>query len=111
MAPPRTLRATARRRYKVSGLADRVRPAFTDCLGPCREANVVLLSLRGQPLWFRRIDAPELFEALLRYARGVVDGSAPTLPADLGARSFTWTGGGLRPEPPITDAEPGADVA
>jgi hypothetical protein len=49
MAPPRILMSTARRLYKASGLADRVRLAFSDCLGPCSEANVVLLYLDGAP--------------------------------------------------------------
>jgi (2Fe-2S) ferredoxin len=106
MAPPRVLRATARRLHKASGLADRVRLAFSDCLGPCSEANVVLLYLDGAPRWFRRMNAPELFSSLLTYARGVVDGHAPVLPPELAARSFAWTGGGLGPEPPIADPEP-----
>ena len=101
MAPPRVLKSTARRLHKTSGLADRVRLAFTDCLGPCSEANVMLLYLRGQPLWFRRMNAPELVEALLAYAREVADGGAPPLPAELGSRSFSWAGGGLGPEPPL----------
>lgn len=101
MAPPRVLKSTARRLHKTSGLADRVRLAFTDCLGPCSEANVMLLYLRGQPLWFRRMNAPELVEALLAYAREVADGGAPPLPAELLSRSFSWSGGGLGPEPPI----------
>jgi (2Fe-2S) ferredoxin len=107
MAPPRVLKSTARRLHKVSGLTDRLRLAFTDCLGPCSEANVMLLYLRGRPIWFRRMNAPELLEALLTYARGVVDGNAPPLPAELALRSFSWTGVGLGPEPPIADAEPG----
>jgi cobaltochelatase CobN len=106
MAPPRVLKSTARRLYKSSGLADRVRLAFTDCLGPCSEANVMLLYLGGRLLWFRRMNAPELVEGLLAYARGVADGGAPPMPAELASRSFSWAGGGLGPEPPIADAEP-----
>jgi hypothetical protein len=107
MAPPRVLKSTARRVHKASGLADRLRLAFTDCLGPCSEANVMLLYLRGRPLWFRRMNAPELLEALLAYARGVADGDASPLPAELASRSFSWTGVGVGPEPPIADARPG----
>ncbi|MBI2219225.1 MAG: (2Fe-2S) ferredoxin domain-containing protein [Candidatus Rokubacteria bacterium] len=47
MAPQRVLKAAARRAYQRSGLAGRVRLAFTDCLGPCSEANVVCLYLHG----------------------------------------------------------------
>jgi (2Fe-2S) ferredoxin len=111
MAPPRVLKSTARRLHKASGLQERLRLAFTDCLGPCSEANVMLLYLRGQPLWFRRMNTPTLLEALLAYARGVADGGAPSLPAELAARSFSWTGIGFGPEPPIADPEPGEGAA
>jgi hypothetical protein len=106
MAPTRVLRSTARRLYKASGLAGLVRLAFTDCLGPCSEANVLLLYLRGQPLWLRRMNAPEVFEALLAHAREVAAGGTPALPAQLASRSFSWTGGGAGPEPPIVDSAP-----
>ncbi len=106
MAPPRVLKSTTRRLHKSSGVADRVRLAFTECLGPCSEANVMLLYLQGRPLWFRRMNAPELVEALLAYARETAVGGTPTLPAELASRSFSWTGGGLGPEPPIADAAP-----
>ena len=54
LSPQRTMKATLRRLYKASGLDGRVRLAFTDCLGPCSEANVILLYLHGQPLWSTR---------------------------------------------------------
>jgi hypothetical protein len=73
--------------------------------------NVVLLYLDGAPRWFRRMNAPELFASLLTYARGVVEGRVPALPPELAARSFTWTGGGLGPEPPIAGSEPDAGAA
>src|ERR1043165_9704858 len=96
LSPQRTMKATLRRLYKASGLDGRVRLAFTDCLGPCSEANVILLYLHGQPLWFRRMNAPELISALLDYGRAALDGGAP-LPEALAARSFSWTGGGIGP--------------
>jgi (2Fe-2S) ferredoxin len=105
MAPQRVLKAAARRAYKLSGLAGRMRLAFTDCLGPCSEANVVFLYLHGRALWFRRINSPELFAALLEYARVAIDNAACSLPARLGANSFSWTGGGIGPEPPRHDIE------
>lgn len=105
MAPQRILRSAARRAYKLSGLAGRVRLAFSDCLGPCSEANVVFLYLHGRPLWFRRINSPELFAALLEYARVAVDNAACALPTPLRANSFSWTGGGIGPEPPLHDLE------
>lgn len=104
MAPPRILKSAARRAYKLSGLAGRVRLAFTDCLGPCSEANVVFLYLRGRPFWFRRINSPELFAALLEYARGAIADPNCPLPAHLGTSSFSWTGGGVGPELPLPEA-------
>lgn len=105
MAPQRALRSGARRAYQRSGLAGRVRLAFTDCLGPCSEANVVFLYLRGRPLWFRRINSPELFEALLDYTRRVIAEPDAPLPERLEAQSFAWTGGGIGPEPPVLEAD------
>jgi cobaltochelatase CobN len=108
MAPPRVLRATARRLHRASQLADRVRLAFTDCLGPCSEANVVMLYLHGRPLWLRRMNSPALLETLLAYARQVAEGGAPALPPELASRSFSWAGVGRGPEPPIADGGPDA---
>jgi cobaltochelatase CobN len=101
LAPQRTLKATARRIFKASGLDGRVRLAFTECLGPCSEANVVLLYFHGRPLWFRRMNAPELLAALMDYSRAAVAGGDPALPAALATRSFSWTGGGVGPIPPV----------
>ena len=101
LSPQRSLKATTRRLYKASGLDGRVRLAFTDCLGPCSEANVMMLYLDSRPLWFRRVNTPELLVALLDYSRAAADGSAPAMPAELAERSFSWTGGGLGPVPPI----------
>ena len=95
------MKATLRRLYKTAGLDGRVRLAFTDCLGPCSEANVILLYLHGRPLWFRRMNAPELIGALLDYSRAATNGTAPALPAELAVRSFSWTGGGVGPAPPV----------
>jgi cobaltochelatase CobN len=104
LSPQRTLKATRRRLYKGSGLDGGVRLAFTDCLGPCSEANVMLLYVHGRPLWFRRLNSPELVVALLDYARTAADGSEPPLPPELAARSFSWTGGGIGPAPPVEPA-------
>ena len=101
LSPQRTLKSTLRRLHKASGLDGRVRLAFTDCLGPCSEANVILLYLHGRPLWFRRMNAPELIAALLDYSRAATTEDEPALPAELAARSFSWTGGGIGPAPPV----------
>ncbi len=104
MAPQRVLKAAARRAYKLSGLAGQVRLAFADCLGPCSEANVVFLYLHGRAWWFRRINSPELFRALLEYTGEAIDNPPGPMPARLGGNSFSWTGGGVGPEPPVGDA-------
>ena len=101
LSPQRTLKATLRRLYKASGLDGCVRLAFTDCLGPCSEANVVCLYLHGRSLWFRRMNAPELIAGLLDYGRAAMADGETVLPVELAARSFTWTGGGVGPAPPV----------
>jgi cobaltochelatase CobN len=101
LSPQRTFKSTLRRLYKTSDLDGRVRLAFTDCLGPCSEANVILLYLHGRPLWFRRMNAPELVAVLLDYSRAAVTGAEAALPVELATRSFSWTGGGVGPAPPV----------
>jgi cobaltochelatase CobN len=102
--PPRALKAATRRAFRHGGVEGRVRLAFTDCLGPCSEANVMLLYLGGRPLWFRRMNSPELVTTLVEYTRVAIDAAPPALPPALADRSFAWTGGGVGPEPPITDS-------
>jgi cobaltochelatase CobN len=102
--PPRTLKREMRRAFRDAGLEGHLRLAFTDCLGPCSEANVVFLYLHGRPLWLRRVNSVEVFAALLEYAGAAVESGGDGLPAALTTRSFTWTGGGQGPEPPLADA-------
>jgi len=99
--PPRTLKREMRRAFREAGVDGRLRLAFTDCLGPCSEANVVFLYLGGRPVWLRRVNDAERFAALLDWARKTLDGGEPTLPPALASQSFTWTGGGFGPAPPI----------
>lgn len=101
---PRVLKREMRRAFAASRLDGLVRLAFTDCLGPCSEANVVLFYLRGAPLWLRRMNGIEPFAELLRYARAAAQDGARDLPPALAARAFSWTGGGPGPEPPVADA-------
>ena len=94
---------------QLDGLA---RVAFTDCLGPCSEANVVFVFVDGRPLWLRRMNAEPLYDALFAWLRtALTNGARPALPGVLTERSFTWTGGGEGPLPPIpgTAAEKGND--
>ncbi len=85
-----------RRTFRQAGLGGRVRLAFSDCLGPCSEAN-------GRPYRLRRINSVEPFAALLDWLRAVLDGGGRGLPPVLAGRAFAWTGGGDGPEPPIDE--------
>jgi cobaltochelatase CobN len=100
---PGTLKRQMRRAFREAGLAGRLRLAFTDCLGPCSEANVVFLYAHGRPLWLRRINTAEAFGRLLDYARAVGQGEPVALPDALVPHAFAWTGGGPGPAPPVAD--------
>jgi len=93
----RLARPMLRRSFGAAGLEGRVRLAFTECLGPCSEANVLFLYLHGRPLWFRRINSPELFAALLGFVRDAAGAPNTPVPPELLAHSFSWTGGGIGP--------------
>lgn len=101
--PPRQLKAAVRRAFKAAGLAGTVRLSFTECLGPCREANVVFVYVHGRPLWFRRMNSPGAFSELFDYGRRLIAGGAPPPPAALASRSFSWAGGGAGPVPPVAE--------
>ena len=94
-----------RRAFRLARLDGRARLAFSDCLGPCSEANVVFLYLEGRPIWLRRINAVEPFASLLDWLRAALDGGGHALPPSLAERAFAWTGGSEGPPPPID--EPG----
>jgi hypothetical protein len=92
-----------RRAFREARLDGRLRLAFTDCLGPCSEANVVFLYLQGRPLWLRRINTVEAFQALLDYAGEAAAGGPLAPPPALARHAFAWTGGGPGPEPPVAE--------
>jgi hypothetical protein len=90
---------------KASGLDGLARVAFTDCLGPCSEANVVFLYADGHPMWLRRMNTESLYDQFFAWLRETLtNGHRPALPEGLAERSFTWTGGGQGPDPPVPDA-------
>jgi hypothetical protein len=91
-----------RRAFREAGL-DGLRLAFTDCLGPCSEANVIFLYTHGRPFWLRRINTVETFEAVLAWASEVAASGLVPLPAALAPHAFAWTGGGPGPSPPIEE--------
>ncbi len=58
--------------------------------------------LDGRPLWLRRMNDETLFDVFFAWLRdALADGGASPLPPELAMRSFTWTGGGQGPKPPI----------
>lgn len=102
-AHPRALKAAARRAYRESEVVGRVRLSFTECLGPCSEANVVFLYLQGRALWLRRMNSAELLAELLAYTREALRDRERSLPGSLATRSFCWAGGGVGPQPPVEE--------
>jgi hypothetical protein len=104
--PPRTLKPAIRRRMKSAALDGLARIAFTDCLGPCSEANVLFLFLDGRPIWLRRMNTESLYDAFFAWLRVALRDAATALPSVLAVRSFAWTGGGQGPLPPIPDTDP-----
>ena len=100
---PGTLKRQMRRAFREARLDGRLRLAFTDCLGPCSEANVIFLYAHGRPLWLRRINTVERFEQVLAYARETAEGGPVAPPATLAGHAFAWTGGGPGPTPPVAD--------
>jgi hypothetical protein len=105
--PPRILKPAIRRRMKGAALDGLARIAFTDCLGPCSEANVLFLLVDGRPIWLRRMNTESLYDAFFAWLRDALSpGAAPALPSVLAVRSFAWTGGGEGPLPPISDTDP-----
>jgi cobaltochelatase CobN len=101
--PPGTLKREMRRAFRHAGLDGRARLAFSDCLGPCSEANVVFVYHDGRPLWLRRVNSIEPFAILLDWLREHVSGADIAMPPDLARRAFAWTGGGKGPVPPVAD--------
>jgi cobaltochelatase CobN len=106
---PGTLKREMRRAFRHAGLDGRARLAFSDCLGPCSEANVVFVYRYGAPLWLRRVNTIEPFAMLLDWLHQALPqpnraaGGVAPLPPALAARTFAWTGGGEGPTPPIGD--------
>jgi len=100
--PPRTLKREMRRAFRESGLEGRLRLAFTDCLGPCSEANVLFVYLPGRPIWLRRVNDVDAFRCVVDWARAALDdGADGRLPPPLATRSFAWAGSGEGLAPPI----------
>lgn len=75
------------------------------CLGPCALANVALLLIDGQTLWFHSLNTPELVLTLYDYIVAMLD--ADTLlpaPAALAPHQFTATTWQPRPDgAPVDD--------
>ena len=91
-----------RRAFRESGVEGRLRLAFTDCLGPCSEANVVFVYLPDRPIWLRRVSDVDAFRCVVDWARSALDdGADGPLPPALATRAFAWAGSREGPAPPI----------
>ena len=97
---PGILKRQMRRAFREAKL-DGLRLAFSDCLGPCSEANVIFFYAHGRPYWLRRMSTVEEFGTFLAWAGEVAAGGPASLPSDLVPHAFAWTGGGPGPAPPI----------
>jgi cobaltochelatase CobN len=78
------------------------------CLGPCALANVVLMVLDGQALWFHSVNTEALVLALYDHVEAVLDGGGvrPPPPA-LAALQFTASTWQPRPDgQPVDDHRP-----
>src|SRR5262245_34340610 len=92
--PPRVLKPAIRRRMKAAKLDGLARLAFTDCLGPCSEANVAFLFLDGRPLWLRKMNTEGVWDVFFAWlVETLGDDARPKLPPALDERAFAWTGG------------------
>lgn len=78
-----------KQQWKSRGLRRRFHLTIAGCLGPCPLANVVLLQLRGQSLWFHSINHPADVDLIYGYVEQMLqDASATELPPELAARQF-----------------------
>src|SRR6266581_6435729 len=75
-------------------LRDVVHLTIGGCLGPCALANVVLLLLDGQALWFHSIDSEALVLALYDHTEAMLEASgclpAPPALAPYQFSAFAW---------------------
>jgi nitrile hydratase accessory protein len=78
------------------------------CLGPCALANVILLLLDGEALWFHGIDTPPLVLALYDYIEAMLAAGRPLPPpAPLVPLQFTASAWQERPDgQPVDDHRP-----
>jgi len=94
--------------WERRGLRNVVHLTIGGCLGPCALANVVLLLLDGQALWFHSINTGELVLALYEYIerRLAADRDVPP-PSHLAACQFTASAWQPRPDgQPVDDRRP-----
>jgi cobaltochelatase CobN len=77
------------------------------CLGPCALANVVLLVLDGQALWFHSVNTEPLVLALYDHVEAVLEAGHVQPPPALAALQFTASTWQPRPDgQPVDDHRP-----
>jgi cobaltochelatase CobN len=78
------------------------------CLGPCALANVVLLLVDGQALWFHSVNSEALVLALYDHIEAMLEGEGP-VPAPPVLARFQFTATTWQPRPdgqPVDDHRP-----
>jgi cobaltochelatase CobN len=89
-------------------LRNAVHLTVAGCLGPCALANVVLLVIDGQALWYHSVNSEALVRALYDHIEALLGASVavPALPA-LAALQFTASTWQPRPDGrPVDDRRP-----
>lgn len=89
-------------------LRNRVHLTIGGCLGPCALANVVLLLLDGQALWFHSMNSEALVLSLYDHVELMLDaGRCLPAPPSLAALQFTASAWQPRPDgQPVDDVRP-----
>lgn len=78
-----------KQQWKRRGIRRRLHLTVSGCLGPCPLANVILLQIRGQSLWFHSINQPDDVGLIYDYVEAMLVGETVLdPPAGLAERRF-----------------------
>jgi nitrile hydratase accessory protein len=92
--------------WEIRRLRNFVHLTVGGCLGPCALANVTLLLLDGQALWFHSMNDSEVVRELFDYIEATMEaGAVLPLSPELQAHAFTASAWQARPDgAPLDDA-------
>lgn len=96
------------RQWEQRRLRNFVHLTVGGCLGPCALANVAMLLIDGQTLWFHSMDQEEPVSFLFDYIESLLEaGTLLPVPNGLAARHFSGHSWQLRPDgAPVDDLRP-----